>query len=164
MMQIVYVVIAVGLMALITFGGVSYFDADTPVRAVATRGLAAQYESIVMGMKAYSSVNNGYQPDSIARFKGYLPGGEVPGFGNAGNGYEWSVEKPDGSAKPVVCLKVAEGRGASLRSAVLFARSVMRGGSSAVTIGDGCASGDVLPISGGYPTPAPAAFLTFSEN
>lgn len=143
MMHIIYAVIAVALTVLVTFGGVSYMRADAPVRIITSRGLVGQYEAILLGVSAYRSENNGLTPKNLESFSGYLPNGKVPSFGIASEGFDWTLERPAGSASPAICLKVDLREETRLASASVFAmEAIRRGGEkTSVTVGESCGSG-----------------------
>ncbi len=144
-MNIIYVVMAISLTCLVAFGGISYINPDAPIRAVASRGLVAQYEAIHSGIVAYRSSNNGITPDAIALFKGFLPQGDIPSFGPAYNGYGWSMSVPQGETRPVICLTVNDSSEAKIQSSLAFATEIERRSSAKVSLGGTC--GDNTPFA-----------------
>lgn len=161
MMHILYAVIAIALTCLVTFGGVNYMRADAPVRVVASRGLSGQYEALILGISAYRSVNNGITPKDVASFSGFLPNGSVPSFGTASEGFEWTVEKPEGESAPVLCLKVDATLDVRFESAAIFAREAVRRGGGRITVDVGGECGEGQPLADGSAPPADGpAFLT----
>jgi hypothetical protein len=141
MMHIIYAVMAIALICLVTFGGVSYINPDAPTRAVASRGLVAQYEAIHSGITSYRSVNNGITPDSIELFKGFLPHGGVPSFGAADEGFRWTLRKVENEDLPVLCLEVSTQDEAKLGAALNFAREIERRTSADISMGASCGQG-----------------------
>lgn len=146
MMHILFAVIAIALTCLVTFGGVSYIKTDMPARAVTSRGLVAQYEALMSGVVSYRSVNNGITPDSVEKFEGFLPGGEIPNFGSSDNGYGWTLSKPEGETSPVICLSVTNPTEARYASARQVAVEVERRSAATVSVGDMCGGG--VPYAG----------------
>jgi hypothetical protein len=161
MMNILYAVIAIALTCLVTFGGVSYMNADAPVRAVASRGLMGQYEAILLGVSAYRSENNGISPSSIDSFSGFLPNGYIPSFGTASEGFTWTIERPSAALMSVLCLRVDASMEARYRSAEMFAREALRRGGGRISISIGPACGMGVTFDGVSAPPASGlVFLT----
>ncbi|MCV9963794.1 hypothetical protein OIU34_18110 [Pararhizobium sp. BT-229] len=161
MMHILYAVIAIALTCLVTFGGVNYMRADAPVRVVASRGLSGQYEALLLGISAYRNVNNGITPKDVASFSGFLPNGSVPSFGTASEGFEWTVEKPEGETGPVLCLKVDATLDVRFEAAAMFAREALRRGGGRISVAIGNACGEGQPFTDGSAPPGNGtAFLT----
>ncbi len=79
MFQLVIVVIAVGLAALLVVGGMPYFDSSTGTKIKVQQILQGQYEAIISGISAYKSTHGGFlPPDNIIALKGLMPQGEIP--------------------------------------------------------------------------------------
>ncbi|MBY3433139.1 hypothetical protein HFN89_02950 [Rhizobium laguerreae] len=154
MMHILYAVIAIALTCLVTFGGISYISAEAPVRAVASRGLTSQYEALLLGISAYRNENNGIAPRTIESFSGFLPNGNIPSFGTAEQGFEWSVARLDGEVPPVLCLTVDTAQSARFDSAALFAREVLRRGGGRIAVSVGAACGEGQPFDDASASPA----------
>lgn len=162
MMHILYAVIAIALTCLVTFGGVSYMRAEAPIRAVASRGLTGQYEALLLGISAYRNVNNGITPKDVDNFSGFLPNGAVPSFGTASEGFNWTVETPDGEALPVLCLEIDTNMDVRFESAAIFAREALRRGGDrvSVSIGDACGEGQPFTDNSASPMDGRPVFLT----
>lgn len=141
MMQIIYVVMAIALLSLVTLGGVSYFSSDAPLKALTSRGLVAQYETITAGIVSYRTANNGITPGSLDQFIGFLPEGRVKPFGPSARKFEWSVETPEGQQEPVICLTLVDPGKADRASVNQFAAEVLKRENVDITIGENCGVG-----------------------
>lgn len=93
MYHLVMVVLAIGLAALLTVGGISYFNNDTAMRVEVTRSLDAHADTLLGAVSIYKSANNGFYPSSIDRIESYLPGGTVPGLPASMGDFGWTVIK-----------------------------------------------------------------------
>jgi hypothetical protein len=144
MMHIIYAVIGIALTVLVTFGGVSYFAADTPIRIVAAKSLDAQYDLLKAAVVSYRNTNNGLYPQNDDQIAGLLPGGKMPDAGAASRGYEWSLRKVDAYAHPVICLTVDTGNTGSRSATQTFVRDLIAHDKVTVTLGEGCGEGAVL--------------------
>lgn len=143
MMQVIYAIISISLAVLLTYGGLNYMNTETPVRAVMSRGVYAQYEAIVSGVASYRLENHGISPSTLDDFEGYLPHGEIPKFGIASQAFSWSVQ-PDaagGAVKTDVCLHIENARPATLASAATFTDDLKRRSGIVPLFGDACGSG-----------------------
>lgn len=148
MMHIIQAILALGLVVMVTFAGISYFDADATSRSVVANGLTTQYEAILVATESYRSVNNGIAPTSIGQIKGFMPGGRIPSFGPTGEGFEWDFGGPESDLpreelpykRRALCLTVdaAGKRRLDAAAASLFASQSERLGAT-VTVGtEGC--------------------------
>lgn len=159
MMQIIYVVIAIGLSAILMFAGVSYFNPNAADKAMTSRALAGQYETIKAAVKTYSGVNNGVVPADMSAFKGFMPGGDVPSFGTKADPFSWSEVKSD-NGKPLVCLRVDASRPYAVDAALAFAADEARKGES-VFMDVACVSTTPF-VQGAQPPEGQAVFINLA--
>jgi hypothetical protein len=156
MMNIIYVVMAVGLTVLVTFGGINYINTDVPLRAATSRTLVAQYELILSGVASYKSVNNGIAPTSLDQFKGMLPGGDIPTYSaNSKGAWTWSVERSEESPNELaICLAIAPEQAKYVEAVMQFVDTIRQRSDVEVVGGAECGAGDaidevVIPSSSG---------------
>jgi hypothetical protein len=79
MFQLVIVVMAVGLAALLVVGGMPYFDSSTGTKLKTQQILQGQLEGIVGAISSYKSSHGGFlPPNDITALQGLMPQGIVP--------------------------------------------------------------------------------------
>lgn len=82
MFQLVIVVVAITLTAIVVVGGVSYFNKDTGVKLQVQQTLAGQLEGLGAAVYSYKSANGGFIPaNDIDEIASMLPGGKRPVIG-----------------------------------------------------------------------------------
>ena len=156
MSQILYVVMAISLASLLTFGGISYFNSDTSTRLIVSRGLISQYEAITSGISSYRLANNGLLPESIDQFKGYMHQGEVPSFGEKSDIYSWTVGTLSGNS--IACVSIPSDKSLAVSSALAFAQDAKSKKANPI-VGESCGSGDEYVKGMTIPT-TPTIFIT----
>lgn len=109
MMHLIITVMAIALAALLTVGGIHYFDGGSGTRILVSRSFETQLDAISIAVSAYKASNNGMTPPTSAetvesdpRIKGFLPWGKLPPQPKAAEGFRWT--RVDVGGKPSVCL------------------------------------------------------------
>lgn len=154
MMHVIYAVIGIALTVLVTFGGVSYFAADAPVRVVAARSLDAQYEVLKAAVVSYRNTNNGLNPKEMRHIAGILPGGQVPIAGAASQGYGWDLRMVDAYPNPVICLAVDTEKTGSTSATATFVKELVANGEADAVVGNACGEGEAVTSTTQLPTGA----------
>ncbi len=91
MFQLIIVVLAIGMTALIVAGGVSYFNSDTGTRVQTQQEMQGHFDGLATAIATYRSANNNFLSSNISALSGLLPGGAVPKLSTAGDSFEWTI-------------------------------------------------------------------------
>lgn len=150
MFQLIVVVLAIGMTALIVAGGVSYFNADTGTRIETQQQLQGHFDGLATAIATYRSSNNNFLSPNIASVAGLLPGGEIPKLSTASNTFAWSIATIPGGGNNFTDLRLlcfsttnlsAVSRGVMLGVAA-FADNVARSrGGTTIAAGPNCTNG-----------------------
>jgi hypothetical protein len=144
MKEILLAVMAIGLAVLFTYGGLSYFNPDAATRSMTARGLSAQYDAIRAAAATYKAVNNGVTPTEKSQIDGFLPGGDIPVFGNGSEYFAWDIGGQPGHP---LCMKYTGTTTALNEAAFMLAAEAARAPGAKVSYGAACGEGTVF--SGG---------------
>jgi len=172
MMQIVFVVMAVALGAIVTLGGMSYLDSGLGIRLVVSRGLQGQMDIMSSALATYRAANGGLFPPSGVnlenRLSGYLPNGVLPPLPPGARGFVWKTVPVSG--REALCVERPSGTqiGADVRDGiVIFAKAqAERRPPGGVLLGAACGSGtsDPAAMNAGSIGAGTSAAVTFPQG
>jgi len=103
MFQLVIVVIAIVLLALVVAGGVSYLNGSLGLRTEFDQALRSQHNTIRSAISSFRVANHGFVPQDIQQLNGFLPKGGLPILPRGMNPVRWEIID-DGSGSRRLCL------------------------------------------------------------
>jgi hypothetical protein len=150
MFQLIVVVLAIGMTALIVAGGVSYFNSDTGTRIQTQQQLQGHFDGLATAIATYRGSNNNFLSPNIENLAGLLPGGEVPQLSTAPDRFIWSIATIAGGGSNftdlrLLCLSTTNLSGVSrgvMLGVAAFADNVARSrGGTTLSVGESCVNG-----------------------
>jgi hypothetical protein len=112
--QLIAVVLAIGMTALIVAGGVSYFNGDTGTRIQTQQQLQGHFDGLATAISTYRSANNNFLSPNIGSLTGLLPNAAIPRLSTAPDAFSWSIATvPAGGSDRVLCFSTVTLSGVS---------------------------------------------------
>lgn len=142
MFQLVAVVMAIGLLAIVMAGGLNYISTDVGVRTETVRQISVSRNAIESGLSAYRLANRGHLPpaegsDSGLDWRAMLDGYVVENGFKAPDSMQWRLVEDETTGKKYLCLEAVAD--AAISNAVVAALETSAKSSNGI-VGAACST------------------------